>query len=178
MNRCVAFLAGINVGGRRVKGAQLVAPFEELGFADVATFLASGNVVFATREPAGPELEQRIEAQLNADLGCPVRTYLRTAEEVHEVAEFTPFPPEAQAASAGKLQVGFLRTAPSAETCEAVRRSATVDDLLAVHGRQLYWLPNGGVAGSALDFRPLDAALGSFTLRTMNTVQRIAARFL
>jgi hypothetical protein len=49
--RHVAFLRGINVGGRRVTMAQLCAAFEALGFAEVGTFLASGNVTFSTPDP-------------------------------------------------------------------------------------------------------------------------------
>jgi uncharacterized protein (DUF1697 family) len=43
----VAFLRGMNVGGHRISGGELCAAFEELGFEDVSTFRASGNVIFA-----------------------------------------------------------------------------------------------------------------------------------
>ena len=49
MERCVAFLRGMNLGGRRIKNEQLRAEFEALGYADVGTFRASGNVLFACR---------------------------------------------------------------------------------------------------------------------------------
>jgi len=44
--RYVALLAGINVGGRTIKMADLKALFESLGFTEVKTLLASGNVLF------------------------------------------------------------------------------------------------------------------------------------
>ena len=47
MDRYVAFLRGMNLGkNRRIKNPELLAEFERLGFEDVATFRASGNVVF------------------------------------------------------------------------------------------------------------------------------------
>jgi len=49
MPRCVAFLRAINVGGRTVKMDYLRSLFEDLGFADVETFIASGNVVFESK---------------------------------------------------------------------------------------------------------------------------------
>jgi len=43
----VALLRGINLGGHKiVKMDQLRKTFEELGFADVKTYIQSGNVVF------------------------------------------------------------------------------------------------------------------------------------
>ena len=46
MDRYVAFLRGMNLGSRRIKNDELRAEFEQLGFEDVATFRASGNVIF------------------------------------------------------------------------------------------------------------------------------------
>ena len=46
MTTWVALLRGVNVGGVTVRSADLAALFRELGFADVKTFVASGNVRF------------------------------------------------------------------------------------------------------------------------------------
>jgi hypothetical protein len=46
LRRYVAFLRAINVGGHVVKMDRLRTLFEGLGFANVSTFIASGNVVF------------------------------------------------------------------------------------------------------------------------------------
>ena len=48
MARYVAFLRGMNLGNRRIKNHELRAEFERLGFEEVATFRASGNVVFGS----------------------------------------------------------------------------------------------------------------------------------
>ena len=48
MQRYIALLGGINVGGHRVKMAHLRALFEALGFEQVETLIASGNVIFET----------------------------------------------------------------------------------------------------------------------------------
>ena len=45
--RYIAFLRGINVGKhRRITMAELKAAFEASGYRDVATYIASGNVIF------------------------------------------------------------------------------------------------------------------------------------
>ena len=50
MERYVAFLRGMNLGGRRIKNDELRQCFEELDLSDVSCFRASGNVLFASEE--------------------------------------------------------------------------------------------------------------------------------
>ena len=47
MSEYAAFLRGMNVGGHRISNGELGRCFEELGFRDIGTFRASGNVIFA-----------------------------------------------------------------------------------------------------------------------------------
>ena len=46
MTRYVAFLRGVNVGGVNLKMAEVAKAFTDIGFSDVKTVLASGNVLF------------------------------------------------------------------------------------------------------------------------------------
>jgi uncharacterized protein (DUF1697 family) len=176
MGRYAAFLRGINLGRRRVTGAQLRAPLVALGFDDVASFLASGNLAFTADDPA-EELEPRLEACLEAGLGFPADVHVRTADEVGAVVAATPFPPGVLAAG-GKLQVAFLRSAPSAAAAATALALAPDEDRLALQGRELYWLPQGGVSDSALDLAALERMLGPMTMRTASTVTRLFDRHL
>jgi uncharacterized protein (DUF1697 family) len=64
MNTYVILLRGINVGGRNtVPMAGLKRCLEDLGFAHVSTYIASGNVILASDNPA-EEIRARIEAAL------------------------------------------------------------------------------------------------------------------
>src|SRR4051794_1405623 len=94
MKRYVAFLRGINVGGHRVKMDHLRDLFTALGFSNVTTFIASGNVIFDTPAPDVSAIESRIEGHLKASLGYEVDTFLRTPAELATVVAFRPFPPE------------------------------------------------------------------------------------
>ncbi|MGE5409186.1 MAG: DUF1697 domain-containing protein [Syntrophothermus sp.] len=174
MERYGAFLRGINLGGRRITNDALRGHFEALGLAEVATFRASGNVIFAAEEPEG-ELGRRIEAGLGDRLGYEVPVFLRSGAELAAIAARQPFPAAAVAASRGKLQVQLLAAAPGA----AARRAALAhsgEDRLAIRGRELYWLPSGGISESELDLKGIERALGPGTVRTMGTIQQIAAR--
>jgi uncharacterized protein (DUF1697 family) len=177
VDRYVAFLRGMNLGGRRIKNDELRRHFEEMGFEEVATFRASGNVIFASakREAEG-KLAQRVEAELDARLGYDVPVFLRSAEEVAAIVAYEPFEPKAVAKSKGKLQVSFLKGKPAAAARKKVLMLLTDEDQLAIEGRELYWLPSGGISESELDLKAIDAALGAGTMRTMGTVEQIAAK--
>lgn len=177
MERYVAFLRGMNLGGRRIKNEELRAHFEDMGLAEVATFRASGNVVFATGSgELEVELAARVEAGLDARLGYDVPVFLRSAAEVAAIAAHRPFDPALVDSSKGKLQVSLLQEKPAAAVRRKVLALAGDDDLLAIEGRELYWLPSGGILDSALDLKAIEALLGVDTRRTIGTIEQIAAK--
>ncbi len=172
-----AFLRGINLGRRRVKKDALCAPFEALGLENVATFRASGNVLFdAEREPVD-ELTGRIETALAAALGYDVAVFLRTAAQMRAMAADEPFEADVVAASNGKLQVSLLSEPPTEAARAAVLELATDEDRLAFGPRELYWLPSGGMLESALDLEAIQALVGVDTRRTKGTIDQLTAKF-
>jgi uncharacterized protein (DUF1697 family) len=176
MCRYAAFLRGINVGGHRVKSAELRSVFEAMGLGDVRTLRASGNVIFVAHSEAREELSARIEAGLERSLGYEVGTFLRTAEEIRRIAGLQPFMPAWLEASAGKLHVGMLSEPPGPRARNDVLALASDQDRLAFGERELYWLPSGGMSDSALDLKLIAKLIGSMTLRTRSTVEQIAER--
>ena len=62
MPKYVAFLRAINVGGHLVKMDYLRTLFEALGFENVETFIASGNVIFDSKSKNTQALEKKIES--------------------------------------------------------------------------------------------------------------------
>lgn len=91
MTTFIALLRGINVGGHRVKMEQLRALFSELGFANIRSFIQSGNIFFDTSEADPVALASRIEAHLRAKLGYQVPVMLRTPAQLNEVLLPNPF---------------------------------------------------------------------------------------
>jgi uncharacterized protein (DUF1697 family) len=176
MSLYVAFLRGMNLGNRRLKNPELRAEFEALGLAEVSTFRASGNVVFESEESGEAALAGTIESGLGEALGYEVPVFLRSGAEVVAIAAQEPFEAKAVEASKGKLQVTFLAEKPSAKARKAALAHATDEDRLALIGRELYWLPSGGISESDLDIKAIEAALGPGTTRTMGTVAQIAAK--
>jgi hypothetical protein len=78
--------------------------------------------------------------------------------------------------SKGKLQVSLLKKKPTAAAKKKVLAQVTDEDLLAVEGRELYWLPSGGLLESSLDLKAIEKLLGADTRRTMGTIEQIAAK--
>lgn len=172
----VAFLRGMNLGGRRIKNEELRAEFETLGFADVACFRASGNVVFSAKGSEA-KLTDQIEAGLGEALGYEVPVFLRSDKELSALAAHEPFDAAEVEASEGKLQVALLPKKPVAKARKQSLAEAGDEDLLAIEGRELYWLPSGPMSDSELDLKLLETALGPWTMRTMGTIEQIVAKY-
>jgi uncharacterized protein (DUF1697 family) len=177
MPRYAAFLRGINVSGRRVGGADLRRPFEAIGLREVASFRASGNVVFEAGREQAADLAARIERELESALGYDVAVFLRNGPQLTRIVASEPFPPAALRASKGKLQVTFLSRRPSATVRRKVLALAGSKDLLEFGERELFWLPSGGTQESELDTDAIGTLLGSGTMRTKGTVEQLTAKF-
>lgn len=169
-----AFLRGINVGGHRVSKDRLIAVFEDLGFESVSTFRASGNVLFEA-SAAKPEPEP-IESALEAALGYEVPTFLRSSRQVAKIAAREPFTAKQRSASQGKLQVAFLHKRPSNRAAAQASELAVAAEPVTIEGKELCWLPKGSMRDSELDLAVLERAVGPWTMRTMGTVEQIAAK--
>lgn len=89
--RYVALLRGINVGGKNlVKMSDLREAFEELGYADVSTYIASGNVLFRTLRQRREELAATVESALRRRFETNLKVVVVTDAELREVVESAP----------------------------------------------------------------------------------------
>ena len=178
MARHVALLRGINVGGHRVKMERLRECFEELGFQDVATFIASGNVIFSASPRDVADLERDIEGHLARRLGYDVATFIRSATELEAVAAFEPAEPGQGAESASSLYVIFLPAPPDDDLRSRFAGLGSDMDDFCFLGREIYWLIQGKLTESPV----FGVGLGKTTrdvpttMRNMTTVRRLVAK--
>lgn len=166
----------MNLGRRRITNAELCACFEGLGFQDAAAFLASGNVVFSS-EGTPASIRKRVEAGLSEALDYDVPTFVRTVAQVRTIARREPFVDREGKEGRGKPQVVILARKPSASSAAAVLAQETEHDWLEFNGKELHWWPSGRLMDSELDVRAMGKALGPMTIRTRNTIVRLAAKF-
>lgn len=171
----IAFLRAINVGGHIVKMDRLRQLFEALGFGNVETFIASGNVIFDSPAKDVRKLELKIEAHLQQSLGYAVSTFLRTPREVAQAAVYPAFP---EIPDGSILYVGFLAASPSPEAQAKVAACRTPIDEFHVHEREVYWLCHKKFSESLFSGAKLEKALGmATTIRNVSTVAKLAARY-
>lgn len=177
MSRYAAFLRAINVGKRKATASQLTGVLSEVGFENGAAFLASGNMVFDTSSPK-TKLESMLEPAFEAALGFKTEVFVRSEAEllsIAAVAESSSLKPGTGEA----LHVAFLRKAPSAAMKRAVVEASRPDDVLELHGRELYWLRRGRMMESTLPKGswPEDIVGTDSTMRNVNTIHRMLAKF-
>ena len=173
--RYVAFLRGVNVGGRVVKMAVLKKLFEAMTCEGVETFIASGNVIF-TSKGAASRIESRIENELERALGYRVSVFLRTPEEIAAIAARNPF--DKPLPAGGRLFVGMLRERPSVAVRTKIAALSTSSDQFLVVGREVYWRCAVPSMKSIMSGNTLEKMLAQpATLRNVNTLRRLADRY-
>jgi len=156
----VALLRGVNVGGVKVEMARLKALGEAAGFSNVRTFIASGNLVFAS-DAGEAAIKATLEAAIEAEFGRKIGVLVRSADELADVLERNPF-----AAHPGNYTVAiFVDTEPS---LDGVRHQA--DEELKIGKRAIYGYYPSGQGRSKLVIPAAKAG----TARNMNTVAKLA----
>ena len=91
MTTYVALLRGIGPGNPNMTSAKFKAFFESLGFKNVSTVIASGNIVFDSPSTDGAKIEAKIEKPLPLQLGFNRAAIVRSKEELQRLAKKDPF---------------------------------------------------------------------------------------
>jgi len=155
----IALLRAVNVGGTgKLPMSDLKQMCEDLGFTAVRTYIASGNVVFASRKSQAA-IKIALEGRLEAYAGKPVGVLVRTAAEMALVASDNPFPD----AAPNRTVAVFLDRAPPADTLAAVR--GRKDEQIGLGRREIYIHYGDGMAKSKL----VVPAAKTGTARNINT---------
>lgn len=170
--RYALLIRGVNIGTKnRLPMAELRAMLEDMGCADVKTYVQSGNAVFATKaEPV--KFTRVLEASLLRYMGRPIATTLRTEKQLRMIVDGNPF--GKVATNPSNLCVTFLANAPKKVELASLYAKDFSPELFQVSRTEIYsWHPNG--QGKS----PLCAAFdkvpfrGAVTRRNWNTVQKL-----
>lgn len=176
MDRYVALLRGINVGGKNlIRMPDLKRCFEEMGFADVVTYIQSGNVIFAAGDAAGDRagLVQRIEAGLAERFRYDASVVLRTRDELRAVVESAP-PGFGSDPELRRYDVLFLKEPLTATEAFAVLpRRDGVDEAAPGPGVVYYSRLIGRASQSRLSRVTSMPIYASMTIRNWNTTTRL-----
>jgi uncharacterized protein (DUF1697 family) len=172
MTRVAAFLQGVNLAGnRRVPMGELRERLESLGYEDVGTYLASGNVVLSS-SAAPAKLERDLTRQISEWLGVEIPVLVRTQAELAAIVERDPL--GAVVDNPARYQVSFLSEEPAAAVRRGLEEVDVEPERVVVRGREIYaWHPNG-VGRSKLAALLTAKKLGLVvTARNWNTVTKL-----
>jgi uncharacterized protein (DUF1697 family) len=168
-----ALLRGINLGShKRIAMADLRALIEALGFADVRTYVQSGNVVFRT-DRAAASLRKRIEQAIGKELGLDVTVVIRSGRQLGDLVAANPFvrsklPPKA-------LYVTFLAEKPDRKRKQALLKESFEPERFELAGEDVYLFFPNGYGRVKLNNATLERRLGvAATTRNWRTVTALA----
>jgi len=170
----IALLRGINIGPhKRMKMEKLRSSCEGLGFADVKTYIQSGNVVLRAGKLSSSALSKKLGECIVRDFGFSAEVISRTREEMKQIIDNNPFARE-RGIDTSKLHVVFLSQAPSAAALKKLQELTLAPDRTRSSGNELYFYFPNGVSGSSLWKHPLDRITGvPGTMRNWNTVNKL-----
>lgn len=170
MTAYVALLRAINVGGTgKIAMSDLKALCEAARFANVRTYIQSGNVVFASRLSEA-KARAALAKALHAHFGKPMGVLIRTADEMAGVLKRNPF----NTAPGNRVYVHFLPEAPAKTALAGIADPGFTGpdgEELNLSGRELFVHYPNGLGASKLKLPKLVAA---GTARNMNTVAKLA----
>jgi uncharacterized protein (DUF1697 family) len=164
MTSYIALLRAVNVGGTgKLPMTDLKAMCEACSFAQVKTYIASGNVVFQSKLPEA-KVKAALETKLAIYAGKPVGVAVRTAAEMAAVFAANPFPD----AATNRTVAIFLDEPPPANALEAA--TGQRDEEMRLGLREIYVHYGQGMADSRLKI----PATKNGTARNMNTIAKLA----
>ena len=149
----------------------LKACFEEAGFTDVRTVLASGNVVFSARAASETALEHKAEAAMAASLGRTFMTIVRPVEALQALVARDPYAGFRLPAQAKRV-VTFVRKSPRAKL--ALPLEVDGARILTIEGREIFtaYVPS---PRGAVFMQLIEKTFGTeVTTRTLDTVRKLA----
>src|SRR5713226_5107305 len=177
MIKYVAFLRGINVGGKKlIKMEDLRHAVESLGLRNVSTFIQSGNVLFDTSQTNRDALTKTIEKKLLTAFGHDVPVVLQTIDELRDILRAGPFKKIKPGADV-MMFVAFLAAEPDGRPKLPLRSATENLEVLAIKDRAAFILchrKKNGMFAFPNNFFEKEFGVAA-TTRNWNTVNRIVA---
>jgi uncharacterized protein (DUF1697 family) len=136
MREWVCLLRAVNLGARnKVAMPRLRAALTEAGFADVRTYLQSGNIVLRTDIGDAGEIAEAVRRIVEKHFGIDTPVLTRTPRQIRDVLAWCPYPAEA-AARPVTVHVVFLDTEPAPDRVAALLAGPWSPDRIEVRGRE------------------------------------------
>jgi len=170
MTDYVALLRGVNVGGVTIKMADLAEVVRGLGYTDVKTVLASGNVLFTTRDAASTA-KQALESALRERFGYEAWVHVLTVDAIRKIIAAYPYPrsPERHAYVVFVVKPEVRSELLAVELDPGIEQASAGADVI-------YWsVPKGSTLDSTMGKAQSKGSYKPWiTTRNLNTLERLA----
>ncbi len=174
MEKYIALLRGINIGGRnKIPMPQLKELFQELGFFEVVTYINSGNVVFNCENQDVNELIKICEAAIVEQFALNIPVAIIPAKELAEVMKHAPEWWD-QDKDSIHYTIFVLPSVSVAEVYEAVGEIKPEYEQVTHHGRVIFWSAPAKTFSKARWSKIASSAVNNHvTIRNANTANKL-----
>lgn len=137
MERYIAVLRGINVGGhKKILMADLKQLLTNRGYADVQTYIQSGNIVFDYQQKkSATEIEADLYQIILDSYSFEVPVMVRNLTELKEILSKNPYEKKA---AIENLYLCFLQTKPEIKSLEKIKDYRFLPDDFTINDRTIY----------------------------------------
>jgi uncharacterized protein (DUF1697 family) len=171
--RYLALLRGINVGGKTlIKMADLKTCIEALGFDDVSTYIASGNVLFESGERNAAKLETKIERAIEKRFRLPVKVVILDRAAYARIVR--AIPKSWLGDESLRANVAFVRRDIDAkQVVRKLQPDAAIEEVKAIAGAILWATKRDALNRSVMRKLIGGAAYKELTVRNLNTTLKL-----
>lgn len=140
----ISMIRGINIGGKRVKMAELRDLYVSMGFLDVKTYIQSGNVIFKSENNDQEDIVQKIVQKILETFNYSVKVVIRTLDDLNMVVKSSPFKDKNEK----YVHVTFLSDKPSQKIVQTIIpeniKGIKDSEQYIISAREIYlFLPEG-----------------------------------
>ncbi len=171
MNKYIAFIRGINVGGIVLKMEEVGNIFIELGYKNVETYIQSGNILFDCNETDTALMERKIQGAIKAKSDLNVVIFVKIKDEIQRLISNSPFGKDVDEK---RIYVIMLNQVLTEEKAKKVKSMNSEEEKFIAHKDVIYSYYDNGYGKSKHNNNYFEKILNvSATTRNWNTMNRI-----
>jgi uncharacterized protein (DUF1697 family) len=176
MNKRIAILRGINVGGnRKIVMVDLKKLFNDLGHENVQTYIQSGNVIFEPKSTGSDsEIAAQIERSVTEQYGFNVPVIVLKADQLRDAISFNPFYKK-DISDVDRLHITFLKELPEKDSITEIKNYNLHPDNYHIEKRNVFVYCSGKYSDSKLTNKFFENKLKvTATTRNWKTVLKLS----
>ena len=174
MNKYVALLRGINVGGsNKILMADLKAIFISLDFSRPLTYIQSGNIVFGSEEKDISNIENKIKLRIFENYGYAIEVLVLSNRSFNKVLKSNPFAKD-ESLDKKFMYTMFLSKKPDIELFNLIKNDDNFPEKMILTGKTIYIYYVNGFGRSKVSTNFIEKKLNvKASARNWNTVSNL-----